>query len=203
MAGSDSNAGNTREAPFKTIDKAMASTPNSGSCQINLLSDYTLNYQVVSSCAYVYIYGGILSTAPKLKVQYYQQTDTNQVVQTMLGGFLMSTQYSQIEIRQVEIVLPSSVGVSPVPSNMRFCSLIRTNAGSNLPPLLGVSLETLAITMDASFIGWLIGSSTTPVSLNANSVTFPSGFGGKYVNGVAAGTDPKTLNYLITNLTAL
>lgn len=202
VAGLDTNAG-TKDAPFKTIDKALKSTPNSGTCQINLMNDYTLDYGIVSTCAYVYIYGGLAATSPKLRLKYYALNQSDGTTITQLGGFLFLAQCSNFEMRQVDLVLPATTGVTPVPSLSRQCSFLRTNAGSNLPPVLGVSLETFTITMDPTFFGWLVGASTCSVILNANGMVFPSGFGGKYFNGVASGTDPKTLNNILTNLSSL
>jgi hypothetical protein len=199
--GLDTNPG-TREAPFKTIEKALKSTPAAGTCQVNLLSDYTMESRIISSCAYLYIYGGFAATQPKLKPKYSQSTEADGVI-TSLSSFLMLSQSSSIEIRNVDVVFPSTAGVSPAPTNTRLCSLIRANSGSSLPPIIGVSLESLAVTMDASFFGALVGPSTCATALNVYSTTFPSGFGGKYIAGVSSGTDPKSLNNVLTNLNAL
>lgn len=197
VAGLDTNLG-TKESPFRTIDKAMKSTPASGVCTINLLSDYSFDKWVVSTCAYVFINGANAAVRPKLKPQYYLFEGA-----TYLAGFLFQGQCATIEISAVDLVFPTVTGVTPAPVTQRLCTFLRTNSNSGLPPLLGVTLEGVNITMDASFFGALVGVSTTPVSLNANATTVPTGFGGKYISGIASGTDPKTLNNVLTNLSAL
>ncbi|MFK0086494.1 hypothetical protein ACIQUS_04285 [Pseudomonas sp. NPDC090755] len=203
VSGLDTNLG-SKSSPFKSIEKAIKSTPAAGSCTVNLMGDYTLDYLIVSTCAYLFLYGGLLATAPKLRAGYYQTTDAATGVKTtQLGGFLLMGQASSIELRQVDPVLPAATGVTPTPTSIRLCSLIRTNAGSNLPPLVGVTLSTLTVSMDSTFAGALVGISTSSVVLNCTATTFPSDFGGKYIGGVASGTEPKTLNNVLTNLSAL
>lgn len=198
VAGSDTNSG-SRELPFKSFEKAIASTPASGLCTINLLGDYTMTALVRATCAYVYISGVEVAVRPKITVKYVPGSGGA----TELAGFLFRAQAANIEFRTVEIALPSISGIAPAPVDQRLCSFLRTNQGSNLPPMLGVSLESTVITMDASFFGALIGNSTCAVCLNANATTFPSGFGGKYISSVGAGIDPKSLNNVLTNLPSL
>ncbi|MGE7094730.1 hypothetical protein ACQKIS_00900 [Pseudomonas fulva] len=198
VAGLDTNLGTTKESPFKTIDKAIKSTPAFGICTVNLLSDYTFEKWIVSTCAYINITGGSAMSRPKLKPQYLQFDGA-----TYLGGFLLQGPYATVNLSSVDLVFPAIAGVSPAPSVQRLCSFLRTTSVVGMAPLLGLCLDAVTVTMDPTFFGSLIGVTTTPISLNANGVTFPSGFGGKYVSGVASGTDPKTLTGIITNLSAL
>lgn len=200
ITGADTNTG-SKDSPFKSFEKAVSSTPASGVCNINLMSDYTFSTLLRSTCAYIYITGVSAATRPKINVKYIN-TGTNNG-STELAGFLFAAQAANVEFRTVEIVFPSPVGATPAPVDQRLCSFLRTNFGSNLPPMLGVSLESMAISMDPAFFGALIGNSTCAVCLNANTVIFPSGFGGKYISSVAAGVDPKTLNNVLTNLPSL
>ncbi|MNF05142.1 hypothetical protein D3C80_2048080 [compost metagenome] len=72
-----------------------------------------------------------------------------------------------------------------------------------MPPQIGVTLENLAVTNVADFFGCLIGVTASSVSLAVSQVSFPSDFGGKYIITVSAGTDPKTLSNVLTNVSAL
>ncbi len=200
VAGLDTNLGNLA-SPFKTFDKAIKSTPPGGVCQINLLSDYTLDVAYLSTCSYLSIVG-IGAVAPKLRLKYFIVTpDTTPTRQ--LGGFLFQSQNSNFEMRNVTLVLPTTVGVPAGAGDQRLSSFLRTNGASNLPPLLSVSLGGMTVEMDPSFYGALIGTSTSSVCLCASGVTFPSGFGGKYLSAVASGVDPKTLPNVLTNLSTL
>lgn len=200
--GLDTNLG-TKESPFRTIEKAVKSTPSTGLCQVNLLNDYTLDYEIPLSCAYLHLYGSQAATQPKLRLKYFSKTQGG-VASTLLGGFVLSGQGANVEMRSVDLILPSTSGVTPAPTSSRSCSFLRTAAGASLPPLIGASFSTLAVNMaDSTFFGCLIDASTCSVAFNANSASFPAGFGGKYFNGVASGSDPKALSNVITNLTAL
>lgn len=199
VAGSDANAG-TKEAPFKTIEKAANSTPATGVCNINLMGDYTFTSLVRSPCAFILVSGAEATVQPKIYLKYMDSGTSSG--STELAGFLLTGQFANIGIRKADLIFPSTAGATKLTATL-LCSFIRTNQRTNLPPMLGVSLEGLAVTMDATFYGALIGNSTSSVCLSANEVTFPSGFGGKYISTVAAGVDPKTLNNVMTNLPSL
>ncbi|HGY2299755.1 TPA: hypothetical protein ACNV18_001481 [Pseudomonas putida] len=199
VAGSDANAG-TKDAPFKTFEKAANSTPATGVCNINLMGDYTFTTLVRSSCAFILVSGAEATVQPKIYLKYMDSGTSSG--STELAGFLLTGQSANIGIRKADLAFPSTAGATKLTATL-LCSFIRTNQRTNLPPMLGVSLEGLAVTMDATFYGALIGNSTSSVCLNANEVTFPSGFGGKYISTVAAGVDPKTLNNVLTNLPSL
>jgi len=199
--GSDANAG-TLIAPFRTIGKAIASTPNFGLCNVRLLSDYVINESISVTCSNVFVVGeGAIRT---LSPKYFQTPNADGVTySTALGSFLLTNPATNIEFRNVNVALPSSSGVNPAPVFNRLTGFIRTNSTGNVPPFLGVALAAVQITMAVDFVGALIGSTVSAISLSAISTTFPSGFAGKYVMGVAAGAAPKDTPNVLSNLSTL
>ncbi|MBN3862083.1 hypothetical protein HCU66_07550 [Pseudomonas frederiksbergensis] len=200
--GNDANAGNTLAAPFKTLNKAISSTPASGQCTINLLSDYTFTVNVPVLCAYLVIFGYNAVTSgvtPKLRPQYFLANDST----TQMASLIFYSQSSNVELRNVDLVLPSVAGQAPAPTITRVCSFIKTNAASNMPPVLGVMLQTVVVTKASDFYGALVGISASVLALGCYGVTFPSDFAGKYVSTVGAGVASNTLSQVTTNLTTL
>lgn len=198
--GSDANAG-TAAAPFKTLGKAVANTPAFGVCIANLLSDYVLDTNVAQTTTNLLVVGS--GAVRKLSVKYYPVVNADTSVTTYLGGFQLATQASCIEFRNLAIELPSIAGVAPAPTINRITGLVRTNGTGNVPPFLGVSLSGCTVTMAVDFIGALVGSTVSAISLLAISTSFPSGFGGKYVMGIASGTAPKDTSNVLSNINSL
>ena len=199
--GLDTNNG-TAAAPFKTINKALASTPAFGVATVQLLSDYTFNDVVTQVPVNVILVG---NGAPRnLYPKYYQVLSSDGVTnQTVMGGIQLATQASNIEFRNCNLVLPSSAGVVPAPTVNRTTGFVRTNGTGNVPPFLGVALSTVAVSMAPDFIGSLIGITVASISLTAINSTFPSGFGGKFIGGIASGTLPKDTANVMSNISAL
>lgn len=206
VAGLDTNAGNVRAAPLKTITKAMASTPNSGHCMVFLLGDYTFDAVMAVNVAYLTIYGidavpsGI---TPKLKFKYLTSNDSAGNPFTQLSGFALYSFAANVELRSVELDFPSPVGLAVAPVTSRINSAIKTNAGSVLPPVIAITLQACKVTKPADFFGALIGQSSTAVIYQTVNCTFPSDMAGKHINTVAAGTDLKMLTNIMTNLGSL
>lgn len=203
--GLDSNAGNSRTAPFKTIVKAMASTPNSGQCIVNLLGDYTMDTTMGLNVSYLTIYGidAVSSgVTPKIKFKY-MLFDSAGTPSVQLAGFILYSFSASIELRNVDIDLPSPAGLSIQPSNTRICTAFKTNAGSVLPPAINVTLQAVKVTKAADFFGALIGQAASAVNYQTVNCTFPSDMAGKHINTVAAGTDLKILTNVMTNMGTL
>ena len=201
-AGLDANDGSAA-APFKTIGKAMASTPSNGICYVNLMSDYTFAHAAALTVGYLIInaYQGARTLYPK----YFQTTDGNGVTATTLGGFSASSVGYTVEIRGCGIVLPSPSGQVPAPNVTRSNSFLRTNSASNMPPYVGLVLQAPIITMPSDFYGALMGLAASSAILTVSGGTIPSAMLGHYLSNVGnvAGTDPKTLNNVLTNLSAI
>lgn len=206
VAGLDTNAGNVRTAPFKTIGKAMASTPNSGHCVVNLLGDYTVDSGIAVNVAYLTVFGVDAMTSgvtPKLKFKYVTVTSSDNSQFTQMNGFSLYSFASNVELRNVDLDLPSPAGLAVAPVTTRICSVFKTNSGGTMPPVIGITLQGCKITKAADFFGVLIGHASTAVIYQAVNCTFPSDMAGKHISSVAAGTDLKILTNIMTNLGSL
>jgi hypothetical protein len=200
--GLDTNNGTSAATAFRTIGKAMASTPAFGVATIQLMSDYNFNEVTTQNPANVVIVGN--GAVRNLYPKYYQVLASDGVTnQTVMGGVQLVTQASNIEFRNCNLVLPSSAGVLPAPTVNRTTGFIRTNGTGNVPPFLGVALSSIAVSAPADFIGTLIGATVASISLTAINSTFPSGFGGKFIGGIASGTLPKDTANVMSNISAL
>lgn len=197
VIGLDTNPG-TAALPFRTIEKCLASTPNSGVCGVYLLKDYDLASQIDISCSLMIIKGA--TGVEKLRVKYYSNVN-NGVTDTRMGGFAFQRQGANIEMRELTLELPSPAGITPL--NNRANSLFRTFGSYSVPPVMGVQMNTVNVTKAADWVGFLISASASCVALGCGSVTFPTDFGGRYIDGIAAGTDTKTLSRVLTNLATL
>ncbi|QHD01041.1 hypothetical protein PspS04_12050 [Pseudomonas sp. S04] len=199
IAGLDTNPG-TSAAPFKTIEKAVVSTPNSGVCGVYLLKDYDLLSQIDITCSLLVIRGG--SGAEKLRPKYYTQANGG-VSESRLGGFAFQRQGANIELRELTLVLPSPAGVNPAVVGNRPNSFLRTFGSYSVPPVMGVQMNALVVQKADDFAGYLISASASCVALGCGSVSFPTDFAGRYIDGIAAGTDTKTISRVLTNLATL
>ncbi|WP_445677422.1 hypothetical protein [Pseudomonas putida] len=206
VTGSDSNDGKTSATPFKSINKAMAATPNAGQCNVNLMNDYIIDANIPLTVNYLVIYGIYAVSSgvtPKLKFKYMATTDSSGAASTQLAGFIMYSQAANAELRNVDLDLPSPAGLNPQPVTTRICSPFKTNAGSLLPPVVGVTLQAVKVFKAADFVGAIVGQASTAVIFQAVNCTFPSDMAGKYISTVAAGTDLKILTNILTNLGTL
>ena len=199
--GLDTNAG-TQAAPFRTINKAIAATPKSGVCGVFLLSDYSLDSQIALDCALLILKGE--GSTRTLRPKYYLATDPlSGLSDNRLAGFMFQRQGSQMEIRELNIHLPTAVGVSPAPVNGRLNSLLRHYGSYSVPPIMAIQMNTVTITKDSGFVGSLVGGGASCIALGCGGVNFPSDFAGSYMDGIAAGTDTKNVPRLVTNLASL
>ncbi len=78
--------------------------------------------------------------------------------------------------------------------------MVNSSAGT---PLTQVKLSSCEVVAAADWIGSLVAAPNSAVVLEIYNSTFPANFGGRYVNGVAAGTNPATLSNILTNLATL
>ncbi|MDN7142690.1 hypothetical protein KC131_18745 [Pseudomonas sp. JQ170] len=199
--GLDTNPG-TQAAPFRTLGKAIAATPASGVCNVSLLSDYVLDSQVALNCTMLVLKGE--GGTRVLRPKYYPSVDSvTGATDNRLGGFVFQRQGSQLEMRELNLALPTAVGVVPAPTNARLNSLFRHYGSFSVPPLMAIQMNTVTVTKEAGFVGSLIGGGSSCLALGCGSVSFPSDFGGFYIEGVPAGTAANTITRLLTNLATL
>lgn len=199
--GLDTNVGSL-SSPLRTIDQACKNTPTFGVCTVQLLSDYVLAANILVSVASLYVVGyGAVRT---LSLKYYQTLNSDGITSvTNLGSLQMATQANQVEFRNLAILLPTAAGQNPAPTVSRITGLVRTNGTGNVPPFLGVSFAASTVAMASDFVGAIVGSTVASISFTAIGTSFPSGFGGKYVAGIASGTAPKDTPNVLSNLSTL
>ncbi|AHC85742.1 hypothetical protein X970_11990 [Pseudomonas monteilii SB3101] len=202
--GLDTNAG-TQAAPFRTLEKAINSTPRSGLCLILLMGDYDLRTVPVASCATVRITGLVVNgVRPKFRPAYIPTLDANgAITANVMAGFSLPLGNITISLRYLDLVLPTSDGVTPAPSTSSSGALIRASSTTDRPVTLNVVFEQMNVTKGSGWAGSLIGVSNVTAIFACSTSTFPSDFAGRYVSDVAAGTLTKDLGNFISNLVSL
>lgn len=200
ISGLDTNAG-TQAAPFKTIGKAISSTPKSGVCTVYVTNDYDMTANIASSCAQVYIIGVVVNgVKPKLKPKYLVSDDG---LTTNMSGLNLYMAFNYMGLKDLKISLPSPAGISPAPNNVRAGAFFRGFSGVNIPAAFNISLESVDVEKAADWFGSFIGLTSSSLILSVNACTFPSDFAGRYVSNVASGALTKDLGHVMCNLTSL
>ncbi|PWY44426.1 DUF1565 domain-containing protein [Pseudomonas sp. RW405] len=201
--GLDTNDG-TQAKPLKTINRAIAMTPASGYCTVNLVGDYDLTAGIGSTVSVLLIAGVVNNgVRPKLKPRYVSAAGSDGSTATTMSGLNMYLSSNLISLRDVDIVLPSPAGVTPPPANARAGSFFRGFSSVNVPVVFNVSLENVSVTMASDWFGNFIGLTSSSLILATTNVQFPSGFAGRYVSNVAAGALVKDLGHVMSNLASL
>ncbi|MFG0552140.1 hypothetical protein [Pseudomonas sp. yb_9] len=191
----DDNAAGGVNTPLKSIDKAVANTPAGGMCLIRLQTDYEHSTAVVSTQRVVNITTDVSGVKRKLTLKYI--TDgTN----SYLSGIGLPS-WGSLGLREITLVLPSPAGVVPTPGGSANC-LIKIYS-SSVVAMLGLKLDACEVQAPADFIGYLMPGTANGAVLQVTSTSMPSGFGGRYVTGVASGTASNTMSNIVTNLATL
>lgn len=192
VAGSDSNDGKMA-TPFKTIDKAVASTPYGGICTVLLASDYDITVDISVEGVSLQLGSSTVGTKRKLNAKIYQGTSNEQ----RLASFLLQTA-SSISLKDMSIVFPSVTGLSSAPSGGPNTFFRGTQSGQ--APLIQVKLLDSEVVDVPGANAVLAYAPTSAMLLEAYNTTFPSGFGGRYVFGMASGSQASSNNNILTNL---
>lgn len=194
LTGDDSAAG-TINAPLKTIDKALANTPACGICTVRLQADYVHSTAIVSNVRVLNIMNDITGVKRKLTLTY--QSDG---AASSLAGFGLPS-FAGLGLREVILVLPSPAGVVPTPTGSANI-LIKTYS-SAVTSILSLKLDSCEVQAAADFAGFLMPFANNAAVLESVATSYPSGFGGRYISGVASGTASNTLSNVVTNLATL
>lgn len=194
VAGIDTNDGSL-SAPLKTIDKAVANTPAGGICVVNLVNDYTMTGTITNSLQLLHIKSSLSQTKRKLNLGYYLQESDYR-----LAGFTFGTG-GTVMLTDVTLGFPSIAGLNPAPQPF-YNTFFKTGSVAGIP-LIAVKMSRCDVQSAADGTGALFVRLSSAVALMVAEVTFPSGFGGRYISGIASGADPKAYADIITNLTAL
>ncbi|EOG3619348.1 hypothetical protein ACK9U2_001183 [Pseudomonas putida] len=194
LTGDDSNAG-TATSPLKSIAKAVSNTPNAGLLTICLQTDYVHNSAGNFSQRQLNIVSDTGGTKRKLIIGY-QQSDSA----TYLGGFTPLA-FGAVGLREITLVLPSPAGMAVQPFTAAN-SLLRI-AGSSVVGMISLKLDACEVQAPGDFVGALIPSAGSAAVFESVNTSYPSGFGGRYIMGVASGTASNTLSNVVTNLATL
>lgn len=172
--GDDANPG-THSEPFKTIGTAASRAVYGGRLRIELLADYHMDTVVNFRDGNVEIVG----RDERRKITFAGHAE-NYGNETYFPRFSRPYSLGGMYFGNVEFVFPKAddtVLYKHVIAAHGFTAVTFNGCDFTLEPDADVSLFQYA-----HGIGWII-----------QSVTFPPEIGGKWVEGIPAGTDPKTL----------
>lgn len=194
IAGLDTNDGSLA-APLKTIDKALSNTPAGGICTVSLVNDYTMTGTITANVQLLHIRSAVSGTKRKLNIPYYLQEEAYRLPGFTfgVGGVIMMT--------DIVVPFPSIAGLNPAPTAF-YNSLFKTGSVGGIP-LIAVKMSRCDVQSAADGTGSLFVRLSSAFTLMVAEVTFPAGFGGRYISGIPSGADPKAYSDIITNLTTL
>lgn len=194
IAGDDTYVGNTQALPLKTIEKALSNTPAGGLCTVVLINDYTMNGTITTDKQMLHIKSVVSTVKKKLNTPYYVQDDL-----AKLPGFTFATG-GVIMLTDITLTLPSIAGV-PVPQPF-YNALFKTGSVAGIP-MQTVKFSRSEVLQAADATATLFVQLSSAVTFMVTETTFPAGFGGRYISGVASGTNPTALSTVVTNLGTL
>lgn len=193
----DDNAAGSSTAPFKTIDRAITSTPDGGLADIVLVEDYALATIIAVGRRRVMIRGDVSTTNTRKLLLNEFAADGNT---KRFGGFQVLLA-SSLDFADLTVSLPDSVGgMAGAPGS--FYAMIFAG-GNRLPGFMQVKFYNTVFTLRGTFTGKIVGSGFPCLTLTITNSTVPAALEGSLVMGVEAGKDPNTIPWLVTNVTKL
>ncbi|MEG0858974.1 MAG: hypothetical protein RSD81_06525 [Pseudomonas sp.] len=194
LSGDDSAAG-TLNAPLKTIDKAASNTPAGGVCVVRLQTDYVHSTALVSALRVLNILSDVVGTKRKLSLVYRSDGEF-----PYLSGFGLPT-WGAIGLKDIQLVYPSPAGMNPAPVGSANAMLKIYSA--NVSSIIALKLDACDVQAPADFSGCMMPANGNAIAFESIATSYPTGWAGRYISGVAAGTDTKTLSNVMTNLATL
>jgi hypothetical protein len=193
IAGDDTSVG-TQALPLKTIEKALSNTPAGGLCTVVLINDYTMSGTITTDKQMLHIKSLVSTVKKKLNTPYYVQDDIAKLpgITFATGGVVMLT--------DITLTLPSIAGV-PVPQPF-YNAFFKTGSVAGIP-MMTVKFSRSEVLQAADATATLFVQLSSAVTFMVTETTFPAGFGGRYISGVASGTNPTALSTVVTNLGTL
>ncbi|GAB7529392.1 hypothetical protein PS3A_18010 [Pseudomonas sp. 3A(2025)] len=196
VSGDDNALGNA-DSPLKTIDRAITSTPSGGVADIILLEDYTLAANISVGSRRIIIRGeNEASTARKLTVNEFLMPNGMK----RFGGFQVNRAAS-LDLADMTIALPDSAGGLAASLDTYYALIFA--GGSRLPGFMPIKFFNVNFTLRGTFTGKIVGTGFPSLALTASSCVIPTALEGSLISGVAAGKDPNTIPWLVTNITKL
>ena len=197
QTGLDTNDGSAA-APLKTLSQAISNTPHGGYVLALLQADYTMTADIRLEGRNLEFRTDTLGTKRSLRLAYVPTAPEGTA--SYLTGLICSLG-GLFALRDVKLVFPTANGVVPVPSG--FTNSFFKGDGAGGSPVVGMKMTSVDVEEAAGATGCLCGQGTAALALEVSATTFPTGFAGRYVYGVAAGTAPNTLPNLLTNIPSL
>lgn len=195
VAGVDTAEG-TSAAPLRTIQKAISNTPIGGVCKVLLATDYVLDVNAGVDLRCLDIGSSVSGVKRKLTLGHSASSDGSM----RLNGFTFANG-SALMLADVTLVLPSPAGITPaVPA---FNNSVFKTGSSGSTPIFSVKLSGVDVQSAADSTAMLFLLLSSAIVFEAVGSTFPSGFGGRYIGGIASGTAVNTHNNILSNLTTL
>lgn len=194
VTGLDTNPG-TLASPFATIDKAIKNTPSGGICNIYLMSDYVWSGSVNTDLQLVHIRSSVSLTKRKITLPYFLLDGG-----TRLPGLVFASAGAAM-LTEIILSFPSVSGVSPAPS--AFHNSFFKTASIGGVPQISVKMSSCEVVSAADGTGAIFVRLSSAICFMVIDCTFPSGFGGRYISGIASGANPALSTDVITNLAAL
>ncbi len=186
-ADGDDDATGTPDAPLRTIGQAVHRTPVGGICDVLLVGDVPMTLNV-----------SIFAKRLRIQAAPGQASKPRIILGLNVDGLMICFQPAcgeAIYIDNVDIVCPELAGATS--------ALVRSRA-ANLAGPFGLSLKNVDITIPANSPAVRILEATWPGHIWSLSVFSVTGVAaGKWIEDVAADTDPDTLPAVSTNLASL
>lgn len=195
LAGDDNGVGSV-EKPFRTINKAVASTPAGGVCNVRLMSDYTHSGALTIPLSKLNICSDTPGVKRKFNITYYLAGDGN----NGLSGFVL-TSGAGLGFLDITLTLPSPSGVTPTP--VGTANIMLKSYSVQIVACQSLKFAACDVQMASDFTGYLMLFHNNAVIFQAVSTSFPAAFPGRYIFGVAGGTPSKDLSNVLTNLATL
>ncbi|TFW37610.1 hypothetical protein E4195_11690 [Pseudomonas putida] len=190
--GSDANLG-TRASPFRTIQRAVDSTPAAGRCEAWLLNDCTLDSHVILDGRQLAVRGEIGAGRRLVINEFTREGDPL----PRMGSFWQSYG-STLDLSNLTVSLPASSQ-----GDLSAYHALTFSSGSTAPNVLQLRLHNIVFELRGTFRGRIVGPDSPMVALGFTGTAIPAALAGRFVPSVAAGTDTKTLSHVITNAPTL
>ncbi|MCE0904716.1 hypothetical protein LU676_18410 [Pseudomonas alloputida] len=193
----DDNADGQAARPLKTIDKAIANTPFGGLCIVRLQTDYRMALNISVDARVLSIFSDTTGVKRKIIPAYYMIADGTA---HYLSGIVQSNG-AQVLLSDITVDLPSPAGLNPAPVGFVNAFFKSTSNGGAV--ILAAKLSACEFTSPPDGTAYLVGAPNSAVVLEVLGTSFPASFGGRYISGIAAGSLPKDIPNIMTNLTVL
>lgn len=196
LIGDDNALGNV-DSPLKTIDRAVAATPNGGVADIILVEDYTLASNVTVGSRRIMVRGEteVTNTRKLILNEFLVGNGLKR-----FGGFQVNRAGS-FDIADLTLSLPDSAGGLAVGMDSYYAFIFA--GGSRQPGFMPVKFYNVVFALRGTFTGKIVGAGFPSLAVTASACTIPTALEGSLIAGISAGKDPNTIPNLITNITKL